>query len=262
MSEATYIHGTTTDEQRRLAKLNEITNPAFLTFLELRGDERVLEVGSGLGLFAAEVAGRVPRGEVVGVERSSEQLAQCPRDVANLRFVEGDALRLPTELGTFDVVYCRYLLEHVANPQAVLAEMRHVLKPGGRCYVQENDIAQVRHQPPTPAFDRVWRRFAELQVRLGGDPFIGRRLLPLLTSAGFRDVRLSVAPEVHHFGTPHYTAWVVNLADNLRGAAGQLVGEGLATADEIAAAVAELQTLVADPSGAATFYWDRATASA
>jgi ubiquinone/menaquinone biosynthesis C-methylase UbiE len=257
----TYIHGTTTDEQRRLAKLNEMTNPAFLEFLELRGDERVLEVGSGLGLLAAEVARQVPRGEVVGVERSPEQLAQCPRDVPNLRFVAGDALKLPRDLGEFDVVYCRYLLEHVADPQAVLVEMRRVLQPGGRVLVQENDIAQVRHDPPTPTFDRVWRQFAELQIRLGGDPYVGRRLLPLLKSAGFRDVRLSVAPEVHYFGTPHYAAWVVNLADNVRGAATQLIGERLATHDEIAAAVAELHTLVADPTGAATFYWDRATAS-
>lgn len=262
MSDAAYIHGTTTDEQRRLAKLNEMTNPAFLEFLELRGNERVLEVGSGLGLLAAEVAKRVPRGEVVGVERSPEQLAQCPRDVPNLRFVEGDALQLPRDLGAFDVVYCRYLLEHVADPEAVLGEMRRVLKPGGRVYVQENDIAQVRHHPPTPTFDRVWRRFAELQIRLGGDPFVGRRLLPLLKSAGFRDVRLSVAPEVHHFGTPHYEAWVLNLADNVRGAEAKLVAERLVTHDEIVAAVGELQALVADPTGAATFYWDRATASA
>jgi SAM-dependent methyltransferase len=182
--------------------------------------------------------------------------------VPNLRFVEGDAAALPRDLGAFDVVYCRYLLEHVADPQAVLGEMRRVLRPGGRVFVQENDIAQVRHHPPTPTFDRVWRQFAELQIRLGGDPFVGRRLLPLLTAAGFRDVRLSTAPEVHHFGTPHYEAWVVNLADNVRGARAKLVAERLATHDEIAAAVAELQTLVAGPSGAATFYWDRATASA
>jgi SAM-dependent methyltransferase len=260
-SEASYIHGTTPDEQRRLARLNAITNPAFLVFLELRGDERVLEVGSGLGLLAAEVAGLVPRGEVVGIERSAEQLAGVPRGVANLRFVEGDALALPAGLAEFDVVYCRYLLEHIAGPVTALREMRRVLRPGGRLYVQENDVAQIRHQPPTPAFDRVWRQFAELQIRLGGDPFIGRRLLPLLTEAGFRDVRLSTAPEVHHFGTPHYDAWLVNLAENVLGAEARLVVERLATKEEIAAAVSEMQALITNPVGAATFYWDRATAS-
>lgn len=262
MSEATYIHGTTSDEQRRLAKLNEITNPAFLEFLNLRGDERVLEVGSGLGLLAAEVARRVPRGEVVGVERSPEQLARCPRGIANLRFVEGDALRLPSKLGEFDVVYCRYLLEHLADPAVALREMRRVLRPSGRIYVQENDLAVVRHDPPTPTFDRVWRSFAELQIRLGGRPDIGRRLLPLLNEAGFRDVRLSTAPEVHHFGTPYYEAWVTNLADNLRGAETRLLAERLATKDEVAAAVAELLTLIANRNGSSLFYWDRATASA
>jgi SAM-dependent methyltransferase len=261
MSEFTYIHGTTPDEQRRLARLNAITNPAFLEFLQLRGDERVLEVGSGLGLLAAEVAALVPRGRVVGVERSAEQLACAPRGIANLRFVEGDALSLPAGLGEFDVVYCRYLLEHVADPVAALREMRRVLRLSGRVYVQENDIALVRHDPPTPTFDRVWRQFAELQIRLGGDPFIGRRLLTLLTDAGFRNVRLSMAPEVHHFGTPHYEAWLENLADNLFGAESHLLEERLATKTEVAAAVAEMQALMKNPVGAATFYWDRATAS-
>jgi SAM-dependent methyltransferase len=259
MSDSTYIHGTTPDEQRRLARLNAITNPAFLDFLELRGDERVLEVGSGLGLLAAEVAGLVPRGEVVGVERSAEQLGRAPRGVANLRFIEGNALSLPAGLGEFDVVYCRYLLEHLADPIAALREMRRVLRPGGRVFVQENDLAVVRHEPPTPSFDYAWRQFTDLQLRLGGDPFIGRRLLPLLTEAGFRDVRLSTAPEVHHFGTPHYEAWLANLADNLLGAEVLLFTEQFATKAEVSAAVAEMRALITNPVGAATFYWDRAT---
>jgi len=259
MSDSTYIHGTTSDEQRRLTRLNIITNPPFLEFLNLVGDERVLEIGSGLGLLAAEVAARVPRGEVVGVERSPEQLAACPKGIGNLRFVCGDAQRLPADLGEFDVVYCRYPLEHVDDPAAVLREARRVLRSGGRFFVQENDIAVVRHHPATPAFDEVWRRFAGVQSRLGGDAYIGRRLLPLLADAGFRDVRLSIALEVHHHGTPHYAAWLENLIDNLRGAIEQLGIEGLRF-EEVGAAVAELQGLIDNPHGATTFYWDRATA--
>jgi hypothetical protein len=126
--------------------------------------------------------------------------------------------------------------------------------------VQENDVAQFRNDPPTPTFERVWQEFAALQQRLGGDPFIGRRLSRLLHEAGFREVALSVAPEVHHFGTPHYAAWLENLVGNLRGAEAKLVAAGIVTAAEVAAACDELRALIPNPVGSTTFYWDRAAA--
>ena len=114
------------------------------------------------------------------------------------------------------------------------------------------NVAEFRNDPPTPTFQRVWQEFAALQQRLGGDPFIGRRLLRLLHEAGFREIALSVAPEVHHFGTPHYAAWLENLIGNLRGAEAKLV-----TAD-VQAACDELRALIQNPVGSTTFYWDRA----
>ena len=85
-----YIHGTDQAEQERLAALNRLTNPAFVEFLELRPDNSVLEVGSGLGILAGEVAARVPRGEVIGIEYSAEQLASARVTAPNLRFEQGD----------------------------------------------------------------------------------------------------------------------------------------------------------------------------
>src|SRR2546426_6914087 len=93
--DAVYIHGTAESEQGRLAALNRLTNQSFVDFLELKRNDSVLEVGSGLGMLAAEVAARAPHGEVVGVEYSAEQLAATKVTQSNLRFQQGDALRLP-----------------------------------------------------------------------------------------------------------------------------------------------------------------------
>src|SRR6185503_2397806 len=71
---AAYIHGTDEAEQRRLAVLNDLTNPSFIDFLQLKGQESILEVGSGLGLLAGEIARRFPRADVLGVEFSRNQL--------------------------------------------------------------------------------------------------------------------------------------------------------------------------------------------
>src|SRR5262249_12226597 len=135
-----YIHGTDKTEQERLAALNRLTNPAFVEFLELRPACAVLEVGSGLGILAGEVAARVPQGEVIGLEFSTEQLPAAAVTQPNLRFQQGDAHRLPFDPARFDVVYCRYLLEHVADPVQVLREMRRVLRPGGWVCLQENNV--------------------------------------------------------------------------------------------------------------------------
>jgi hypothetical protein len=47
--EAVYIHGTHPEEQQRLSLLNRVLNPASLRELNLAGNERILDCGSGLG---------------------------------------------------------------------------------------------------------------------------------------------------------------------------------------------------------------------
>jgi ubiquinone/menaquinone biosynthesis C-methylase UbiE len=139
----TYIHGTAPREQERLAALNRMTNRAFLEFLEIGRGIRVLEVGSGLGLVAAEAASVGEGTTVVGLERSGDQIAAAVV-APGVRYVRGDAHELPCREGSFDLVYARYLLEHVAAPDQVLREMRRVTRVGGRVAVCENDISVIR----------------------------------------------------------------------------------------------------------------------
>jgi SAM-dependent methyltransferase len=257
---SSYIHGTDPDEQARLAALNRLTNGAFLDFLEIEPGDRVLEVGSGLGILAAEVAALVPNGEVVGLEYSTAQLASIAASAPNLSFRQGDAHSLPFEENSFDAVYCRYVLEHLSDPPRALSEMRRVLRPGGRVFVLENDISVNRFDPPCPTFDRLWSAFIELQSRLGGDGIIGRRLFGLLKRAGFRDVELSYQPEVHWSGLPSFRPWVINLLKNVEGAQERLISQGLASTAEIEEAGAELESLLARDDACALFHWDRARA--
>ncbi len=260
MNNPTYIHGTDAAEQERLARLNRLTNPAFLEFLEIAPDSLVLEVGSGLGILAAEVARRVPQGGVRGLERSAAQLRAIENRPPNLHFIQGDARRLPFEENRFDAAYCRYVLEHVAGPVKVLAEIRRVLKPGGRVFIQENNILIHAFDPDCPRFDALWRKFARLQERLGGDATVGKKLYALLKRAGFQRIELSLQPEVHHSGQPGFSLWVENLIGNLRSGERELRRRKLAAAAEIDRAVAELRALLARDDASAIFYWNRARA--
>jgi len=253
-----YIHGTEAGEQARLSELNRMTNGAFVGFLGVAAGERVLEVGSGLGLLAAGVAGSAAGVEVTGVEKSAEQLAAAMR-APGVRYVQGDAQQLGFAPGSFDVVYARYLLEHVADAAAVVSEMRRVLRPGGRIALQENDISLLRVDPPCPAFEEVWSAFAAYQRQLGGDALIGRRLFRLLRNAGFAGIEISVQPEVHWQGSPGFESWIRNLIGNIAGATG-LGRSGLCTGERIEEAAAELEELIEREDASSIFVWNRAAA--
>jgi SAM-dependent methyltransferase len=258
--EGVYIHGTEPQEQARLAELNRITNQAFVEFLAVDADARVLEVGSGLGLLAVAVAESAAGVSVVGVERSSAQIAAAARS-PRVEYFESDAHELPFPNASFDVAYARYLLEHVSRPERVLTEMRRVLRPGGRVAVCENDISLLRVDPPCPAFESVWSAFRDYQRHLGGDAGIGARLYRLVRGAGFAQVEPSVLPEVHWHGSPSFGAWIQNLIGNVEGARQGLVESGRVDASLLDRAVRELRALLTDPDASSVFMWNRARAT-
>ena len=85
---------------------------------------RALDVGTGTGAGAAKIAERFPDAEVVGVDVSEPMLEQARRLAPGIRFMEGDASRLPFGDGEFDLV------AH-ANMIPFLDETTRVLRPGG-----------------------------------------------------------------------------------------------------------------------------------
>lgn len=192
-----YVHGSTPQEQARLELMNEILNRRCLAHLALRGGERVLDVGAGTAGFALELA-RAGAGRVLAIERDEQQLAsgrqRLARDSVGER-VElrvGDAYDVPLaahEWGNFDLVWARFLLEHVAEPQRVVDAMVRALAPGGRIVLCDDDHDLMRLDPPAPRFQRLWNAYISSYSERGNDPLIGRRLPRLIRSAGAKPTR-------------------------------------------------------------------------
>jgi ubiquinone/menaquinone biosynthesis C-methylase UbiE len=255
----TYIHGTDPSEQERLAALNRMTNQAFVEFLRIAPRMRVLEVGSGLGFLAVAVATAADGVQVIGVEQSSAQIAAAAQ-APFVTYAQGDAHQLEFPDGSFDLVYARYVLEHVSAPERVLSEMRRVTRPGGRVAACENDISLLRLDPPCPAFEAVWLAFQRHQKELGGDSLIGRRLYRLFRQAGFERIELSVQPEVHWHGSAGFGGWIQNLIGNVESARRGLVESGLCVQIQLDNAIAELTDLCQQEDASAHFMWNRAVA--
>jgi SAM-dependent methyltransferase len=232
-----YIHGTDADEQRRLSLLNDWMNRASLDELALGVGERILDLGSGLGQFTRAMARVVgDGGQVVGVERSGEQLAAA-RVQARLageedlvEFREGDAFAPPLreeEWGSFDVAHTRFLLEHVPDPAAVVRTMTRAVRPGGRIVLADDDHGVIRLWPEPPGFGPLWHAYIRTYDRLGNDPYVGRRLVSLLHEAGAAPRRNTWIFFGNCAGAAAFDLTVENLVSVVRGARQAIVSNGL-----------------------------------
>ncbi|WP_163513058.1 methyltransferase domain-containing protein [Fodinicola acaciae] len=151
---------------------------------------RVLDLGCGPGTITVGIGSAVSPGSVVGVDAGAEA-----RTVGNVRFVRANAYELPFEDGSFDRVFSHALLEHLSEPQRVIAEASRVLARGGVIGVCCPAWDGFLLAPPSESVDAAILAYQNLQAANGGDPRAGRKLGVLLAAAGFVDVRLDARYE-------------------------------------------------------------------
>jgi SAM-dependent methyltransferase len=117
-----------------IGRWSRALTPNFVRWLAVPLQGRWLDVGCGTGsLSEAIVAGAFPK-SVVGVDPSSAFVAHASQAVRDPRvsFRVGNAMGLEFGNATFDVAASSLVLNFVPDPNVALAEMRRVVKPGGR----------------------------------------------------------------------------------------------------------------------------------
>ena len=228
-----YVHGTDADEQRRLGQLNELLNDGSLRELRLSGGEAILDLGCGTGQLTRGMAAQAgPRGRVVAIDRSPEQLEEARRlseGAESIDYRVGDvtalALRDP-EWGSFDVAHSRFLLEHLPDPLAVVRAMVRAVRPGGRIVLEDEDHEILRLWPEPEGFTQTWEAYIESYRLAGNDPHVGKRLIELLRQAGAEPTRNACIWFGCAVGDPMFVTWVANLLGVLQGARTSILATG------------------------------------
>ncbi len=166
----------------------------------LADGQRVLDAGSGAGLFASALLRRLPGCELVGLERDATLRATAQGIAARqgrgerCRFLDAspDAIPLPDD--SVDFAYARLLLQHRDDPQAVVDELRRVTRPGGIVCLLDADDDSILVHPRPAGLSLLLERLAEVKRAEGGDRRVGRTLLGLLQQAGLEGCFASLLP--------------------------------------------------------------------
>lgn len=112
----------------------------LLEKLRFQGNERVLDIGCGDGKITADIAKRVPRGRVTGIDSSPDMIGFARRhytggEVQNLSFEVCDMRELPF-INEFNLVFSNASMHWVKEHEKVLKCIQRALVPGGRMLVQ------------------------------------------------------------------------------------------------------------------------------
>ncbi|MDD5598315.1 MAG: methyltransferase domain-containing protein [Victivallaceae bacterium] len=193
---AKYVHGYDPRENIRLQDQASLLVELLHSDTAYPAGSKVLEAGCGVGAQTVTLARNSPDACFTSIDISASSIAEAKKKIeaagiSNVTFRQGDIFNLPFEPGSFDHIFVCFVLEHLAQPVTALNCLKKLLKTGGTITVIEGDHGSAYFHPDSEAARKAIQCQVELQKRAGGDADIGRKLYPLLKTAGFNSIRIS-----------------------------------------------------------------------
>ena len=143
-------------------------NWLFDALTKLPADAKILELGSGPAYLWTNCSSRIPVGwDITLSDLSSGMVDAAWRNLVvtgrNFKFKEIDAQSIPFEDETFDAVIANFMLYHVPNRPKAIAEIKRVLKPGGRLFaatVGDNHLKEMMDVLRLVHVNKTWESYA------------------------------------------------------------------------------------------------------
>jgi len=172
---------------------------AVLERLELRGDERVIDLGCGTGRLTKELAARLPTGKLMGLDASAQMLNEARIHLADcvprVRFVRASLPPIPFSEWA-DVVFSTATFHWVRDHAALFANVLRALRPGGVLHAQcggERNLeiarAPAREVMSLARFAKWFSNWQPIWEFAGADETARR-----LEAAGFVDIAATLEP--------------------------------------------------------------------
>jgi trans-aconitate 2-methyltransferase len=187
-----YTFGDGERAARRLALLShtfEEPSRALLERFRPASLPLALDLGSGPGYTTRLVHAACHAERTIGVEASEKYLEQARADaVTGIEFMQDDVTAPQGAVPAAGLVFCRFVLTHVADPAAAIRAFRRYVAPAGRLLLQET----AHLESPHPAFARYYELVGQMQAHYGQLLYIGQELERLATGAPFQVVHSGV----------------------------------------------------------------------
>lgn len=179
----------------------------ILSMLPVSDGNRVLDIGTGFGALAFDFAA-LKSVHVDALDMDPEVLAcadgiyqtiqgsQLLQPGSDISFRLGNVYELPFEDHSIDFAMARFVYQHLEEPSRATAEIKRVLKPGGfLCLMDVDDQFTLTYPNGNGSFEQLREIFHKLQIRKGGDRFVGRKLASFMHDEGLGVVGSVVQPE-------------------------------------------------------------------
>lgn len=196
----------------------------FLLEVGVQKGMQIADIGCGIGnlsFWLAEQTG--PQGHVYAIDNNVAQLEVAKerakqRGIENISFHHLDVYDLTQFNESFDLVYCRWLLEHISDPRAGIVSMAKAVAKNGILACESGDVRTNFYYPCFPAYEFFFKKASQLLSQTGCDANISLNIFAIFKSLErFSNLNIKVSQPVvsDPITILEYTRQLTTLVDSL-----------------------------------------------